>query len=107
MHCVLGKKKERKVFEFTDYFFQIPDKQDHVWTEGKDESQSSYFKTAMIVNHPKNLGPKNHQFLERAMIAKIENHLFFLKAGPAFTVNPVKRYAGHKDGVWEVKHFVV
>jgi len=25
-----------------------------------------------------------------------------LKAGPAVSVNPVKRYPGHKDGVWEV-----
>ena len=25
-----------------------------------------------------------------------------LKAGPAVSVNPVKRYSGHKDGVWEV-----
>ena len=30
-------------------------------------------------------------------------NIFLSQAGPAFTANPVKRYAGHKDGVWEVK----
>ena len=30
-------------------------------------------------------------------------NILLSQAGPAFTANPVKRYAGHKDGVWEVK----
>jgi len=42
---------------------------------------------------------KNHTNKLRYQTNKIMSGL---KAGPAFTANPVKRYAGHKDGVWEV-----
>lgn len=42
---------------------------------------------------------KNHTNKLRYQTNKIMSGL---KAGPAFTANPVKRYIGHKDGVWEV-----
>ena len=40
---------------------------------------------------------------KKVFVAHLVLNIFLSQAGPAFTANPVKRYAGHKDGVWEVK----